>query len=144
MRSTQVGTSDKANIEAGFSLVEVLVALFMAALVFLMMAQMLGVGVEASRAASDTTKTGALAGDRMEELTRSAYVDLVTGGDINANVGGFFETLDVDADGIDDYVRRWEVVDLGAEMRIRVRVIALLDVIGPPKVATYVTLKANR
>ena len=80
----------------------------------------------------------------MEELTRSAYVDLVTGGDINADVGGFFETLDVDADGIDDYVRRWEVVDLGAEMRIRVRVIALLDVIGPPKEATYVTLKANR
>ncbi len=144
LRSPKAGPGGEATIEAGFSLVEVLVALFMAALVFLMMAQMLGVGVEASRAASDTTKAGALAGDRMEELTRSAYVDLVTGGDVNANVGGFFETLDTDADGVDDYVRRWEVVDLGTEMRIRVRVIALLDVIGPPKEATYVTLKANR
>ncbi len=135
---------DQETEGAGFSLVEILVALFMAGLVFLMMAQMIGVGVEANRAASDTTKTGALAGDRMEELTQTAYVDLVPGGDLNSDVGGFFENLDLDADGVNDYVSRWEITDMGAEMRIRVRVIALLDVIGPPKEANYVTLKANR
>ncbi len=144
MRSTQVVTASKARIEAGFSLIEVLVALFMAGLVFLMMAQLLGVGVEVSRAASDTTKAAALASDRMEELTQSDYDDLVAGGDINADVGGFSENLDLDADGVDDYVRRWEITDLGSSMRIRVRVIALLDVIGPPKEATFVTLKASR
>ncbi len=130
--------------QAGFSLVEVLVALFLAALVFLMMAQMLSLGVVANRAASDTTQAGALAGDRMENLTQSAYADLVPGGDINTDVVGFSENLDLDADGRDDYLRRWEITDLGSAMRIRVRVIALLDVIGPPKEATYVTLKADR
>ena len=130
--------------QAGFSLVEVLVALFLAALAFLMMAQMLGLGVVANRVASDTTQAGALAGDRMENLTQSAYADLVPGGDINTDVVGFSENLDVDADGRDDYLRRWEITDLGSAMRIRVRVIALLDVIGPPKEATYVTLKADR
>ena len=144
MKSTHAVEAGKARIEAGFSLIEVLVALFMAGLVFLMMAQLLGVGVEASRAASDTTKAAALASDRMEELTQSAYEDLVAGGDINADVGGFSEILDTDADGVDDYVRRWEITDLGSSMRIRVRVIALLDVIGPPKEATFVTLKASR
>ncbi len=144
MKSTQAVEAGKARIEAGFSLIEVLVALFMAGLVFLMMAQLLGVGVEASRAASDTTKAAALASDRMEELTQPAYDDLVAGGDINADVGGFSEFLDTDADGVDDYVRRWEITDLGSSMRIRVRVIALLDVIGPPKEATFVTLKASR
>ncbi len=144
MKSTHAVTAGKARIEAGFSLIEVLVALFIAGLVFLMMAQLLGVGVEASRAASDTTKAAALASDRMEELTQSAYEDLVAGGDINADVGGFSENLDTDADGVDDYVRRWEITDLGSSMRIRVRVIALLDVIGPPKEATFVTLKASR
>jgi len=129
---------------AGFSLVEVLVAIFMAGLVFLMMGQMLGVGVEANRAASDTTRSAALAGNRLEELTRLDYDALVPGGGLNADVGGFFDTFDVNADGVDDYVRRWEITDLGPEKRIRVRVVALLDVIGPPKETTYVTLIADR
>lgn len=129
---------------AGYSLVEVMVAIFLASLVFLTMAQMVGVGVAANRAATDTTRAAALAGDRMEELTQAEYVDLIPGGDLNADIGGYSELLDIDGDGIDDYVRRWEITDLGAEMRIRVRVIALLDVIGPPKQATYVSLKADR
>jgi len=128
----------------GFSLIEVVVAVFMAGLVFLMMAQMIGVGVEANRAATDTTRAGALAADQMEALTRIDYADLTPGGNINADVNGFSETLDVDADGINDYVRRWEIADLGSEKRIRVRVVSLLDVVGPPKEATYVTLKADR
>lgn len=144
MRSTQEVTAGGVRIEAGFSLIEVLVAVFIAGLVFLMMAQLLGVGVEASRSASDMTKAAALASDRLEQITQSEYTDLVPGGDINNDVGGFSENLDVDGDGIDDYVRRWEITDLGSEMRIRVRVISLLDVIGPPKEATYVSLKANR
>lgn len=129
---------------AGFSLIEVMVALFMAALVFLMLAQMIGIGVEANRAATDTTRTGALAGDRLEELSRMEYDDLVAGGNVNANVAGFFDNIDVDADGVNDYLRRWEITDMGPAMRIRVRVIALLDVIGPAKEANYVTLRADR
>jgi len=136
----------RASVEraAGFSLVEVLVALFMAALVFLMIAHMLGIGVEANRAASDTTRSGALAGNRLEELTRLDYDALAPGGGLLADVGGFFDTVDINADGVNDYVRRWEITDLGAEKRIRVRVISLVDVLGPPKDATYVTLVADR
>jgi len=129
---------------AGFSLVEVLVALFMATLVFLVIAQMIGVGVEAGRASADMTRVAALAGERLEELTQPAYVDIVPGGSLAADVAGFSETLDLDNDGVDDYTRRWEITDLGTEMRIRVRVFALLDVIGPAKETTYVALKADR
>lgn len=128
----------------GFSLIEVMVALFMAALVFLMLAQMIGVGVEANRAATDTTRTGALAGERMEDLTRTPFADLVPGGNVNANAAGFFDNVDVDNDGVNDYVRRWQITDLGAEMELRVRVVALLDVVGPAKEAEYITLKADR
>lgn len=128
----------------GFTLVEVLVAVFMAGLVFLMIAQMLGIGVEASRAASDTTRAGALAADRLEELTQLDYDAITVGGNVNADVGGFSDTFDVNGDGVDDYVRRWEVADLGPEKRIRVRVISLLDVVGPPKEANFVALVADR
>lgn len=143
MKST-IGSARPQDSRDGFSLIEVLIAIFMAGLVFLMLAQMIGIGVEANRAATDTTRAGALASDRLEDLTRLEYDDLAPGGDVNADVAGYFETLDVDADGLNDYVRRWEITDLGTEMRIRVRVIALLDVIGPPKEANYVALKADR
>ncbi len=132
------------NDREGFSLIEVLVALFMATLVFLMTAQMVGLGLEANRAASDTTRASALAGDRLEQLTQIAYQDLTPGGSIAADIGGFSDTFDVNGDGRDDYTRRWEITDLGSEKRIRVRVISTLDVVGPRKVATYVTLVADK
>ena len=144
MRRTRVNNSHPPERAQGFSLIEVLVAVFMAGLVFLMMAQMIGIGVEAGRAASDTTRAGALAGDRLEELTQLDYDALLPGGNINADVGGFSDTFDVNGDGVDDYVRRWQITDMGAEKQIRVRVISLLDVVGPPKEATYVTLVADR
>ena len=129
---------------AGFSLIEVLVALFMATLVFLVIGQMIGVGTEAARSASDMTRVAALAGERLEDLTQSEFVDLVPGGNLNMDVAGYAETLDLDNDGINDYTRRWEVTDLGTEMRLRVRVFALQDYIGPAKETTFVALKADR
>lgn len=129
---------------SGFSLVEVLVAVFMATIVFLSLAQMVGLSVEASRAASDTTRAAALAGDRLGQLTQTEYGALVNGGSVTADVNGFFETLDVDGDGNLDYRRRWEVTDVGGSKRVRVRVTALLDVIGPAKEVTYVALLAEK
>ncbi len=128
----------------GFSLVEVLVAMFMAALMFLMTAQMVGPGVEANRAASDTTRASTLAGDRLEELTQLTYLNLTPGGSIAADVGGFSDTIDVDGDGRTDYIRRWEIADLGSTKRIRVRVMSTLAVVGPSKETTYVTLVADK
>lgn len=134
----------RAGERAGFSLVEVLVALFMATLVFLTTAQMVGFGLEANRAASDMTRASALAGDRLEELTQVAYQDLTPGGSITADIGDFSDTFDVNGDGRDDYTRRWEITDLGGAKRIRVRVTSTLDGIGPRKEATYVTLVADK
>ena len=132
------------NSGEGFSLIEVWVALFMATLMFLMTAQMVGLGLEANRAASDMTRASTLAGDRLEALTQVAYQDLTAGGSIAADIGGFSDTFDVNGDGSDDYIRRWEITDLGSAKRIRVRVISTLDVVGPRKEATYVTLVADK
>lgn len=147
MRTTPMsdpGSNAPTDSRAGFSLIEVLVALFMATLVFLVIAQMIGVGTEAGRAASDMTRVAALAGERLEDLTQAEFVDLVPGGNLNADVAGYSETLDLDNDGLNDYTRRWEVTDLGTEMRLRVRVFALQDSVGPAKETTYVALKADR
>ncbi len=141
-----VTTPEKAmrNSGDGFSLVEVLVALFLATLVFLTTAQMVGFGIEASRAAADMTRASTLAGDRLEELTQVDYQGLTPGGSIAADIVGFSDTFDVNGDGRDDYIRRWEITDLGSAKRVRVRVISTLDVLGPRKEATYVTLVAGK
>lgn len=130
--------------QAGFSLVEVMVALFMATLVFLMLAQMIGVGVEANRAASDSTRASALAAETLEDLTQLQYDAIVPGGSLAADTAGFFDAIDVDADGVVDYTRRWEIADLGDSKRIRVRVFSTLDVVGPAKEAQYVALVADK
>lgn len=134
----------KLRGQAGFSLIEVLVALFMATIVFLMLGQMIGLGIEANRAATDATRAGALAGERLEELTQLDYDALNPGGSLVADTAGFWDTLDVDGDGTDDYTRRWEIADLGDSKRIRVRVFSTLDVVGPAKEATYVVLVADK
>ena len=68
MRSTQEVTAGGARIEAGFSLIEVLVAVFMAGLVFLMMAQLLGIFVFRSQHVDTYDRLasvwGELVGDR--------------------------------------------------------------------------------
>lgn len=138
-----MSTSARDSID-GFSLIEVLVALFVATIVFLMLAQMSTMSVEANKAASDVTRAAALASDRLEQLSQTDYDALTVGGSTGADIGGFSETLDVDGDGVDDYQRRWEVTDLGSSKRVRVRVFSLLDVVGPAKDVTYVALRADR
>jgi prepilin-type N-terminal cleavage/methylation domain-containing protein len=144
MKTTRVQHADALGFTAGFSLIEVLVAVFIATIVFLSLAQVVGLSIEASRAASDTTQAAALAGDRLGQLTQTEYGALTDGGSVTADVNGFFEALDVDGDGAADYRRRWEVTDVGGSKRIRVRVTALLDFIGPAKEVTYVALLADK
>lgn len=144
MKALRLPQGGPQAIAAGFSLIEVLVAVFMATIVFLSLAQVVGLSIEASRAASDTTQAAALAGDRLGQLTQTEYGALTDGGSVAADVNGFFETLDVDSDGTADYRRRWEVTDVGGGKRIRVRVTALFDFIGPAKEVTYVALLADK
>ena len=64
------------------------------------------------------------------------------GGSIAVNAAGFSENLDINGDGVDDYARRWEILDLGDRKEIRVRTISLQSTMGPPKETTLHLLLA--
>ena len=128
---------------AGFSLIEVLITLVLATVVFLGIAQTIGVSVAANRAATDYALATDFATQRLEELTQLDYDLLVPGGSVAGDIGGYSDTIDSDGDGTVDYQRRWEIADLGASRRIRVRVEAVLAAFGPQKTVNLVTLVAR-
>jgi prepilin-type N-terminal cleavage/methylation domain-containing protein len=127
----------------GFSLIEVLITLVLAAIVFLAIAQTIGVSVAANKAATDYALATDFATQRLEELSQMDYDALVPGGSVAGDVGGYFDTIDSDGDGTIDYRRRWEITDLGASRRIRVQVEAVLAAFGPQKTVNLVTLIAQ-
>ena len=116
--------------------------MFVTTLILLTVAELMITGLYVHRSATDITETTALASERLEELRNSEYDLLLPGGSIAVNSAGFSDNIDVDADGVDDYTRRWEVLDLGDRKEIRVRAISLLSTMGPPKEATLHFLMA--
>jgi len=143
MRFHEASPSNRgASPEAGFTLVEALVAMFVTTLILLTIAELMITGLYVHRSATDVTETTALASERLEQLRNIQYDLLAAGGSIAVNAAGFSETIDIDRDGVDDYSRRWEILDLGDRKEIRVRAISLLITMGPPKEATLYLLVA--
>ena len=141
-----IGTSegDKSTHEGGMSLVETLVSLLILTSVLIGGAELIGIGVVVNRASLDITNVTALAQRRLEQLQGVDYAAIPVGGSILSDSPGFFDSLDIDGDGVTDYSRRWEVTDSGSSKTIHVRVLSLLQVIGSSKEATLSVLVAQR
>lgn len=132
-----------ARNDAGVSLIEALVTMVLIAFLMLSIAQLIGASVLAHKASDDVTQVTAFAEQKLEELRNLDYDALTAGGSIAADVGGFFETEDIDGDGNDDFRRRWLVTDNGTSKDITVFSEAIRAVSGPAKNATLFALVAN-
>lgn len=130
--------------EKGTTLVEALISIFLASMIFLSIAQLIGIGVYVDRASEDITQATTVAEEKVEELRNTAYAALAVGGSIDADVAGFFDTKDVDGDGAGDYPRRWKITDLGTYKLIEVRATSTLQTIGPAKMATLTVRVAQQ
>ncbi len=123
-------------------MVESIIALFLLTLVLLSSAQMIGYGVKVHQVSVEIVGASALAEDQMEILRNTDYTALAAGGSVASDTAGFFDTPDVDLDGIVDYTRRWQVVDNGTNKVITVRVIVPQTTMGAAKEATVTSLVA--
>jgi len=130
--------------EGGFTLVEALVALFILTLVSLSMAQMIGMGLMVDANSEDVTSATTLSANKLEELRNGDYDSLAAGGDLTSDTSGYFDSVDVDGNGIADFTRRWAIADQTGGKSIQVRVIASLDLMGPEREATMATVVAER
>lgn len=128
----------------GFSLVEALVAVFILTVVSLSLAQMIGLGMLSDKSSTDLTGATVLSTDKIEELRGSDYVLLFQGGSLDSDSSGYFDTADVDNDGTIDFTRRWKIIDQAGGKTLEVRVIAMVEGLGPVREATMATVVAER
>jgi type II secretory pathway pseudopilin PulG len=130
--------------EGGFTFIEALVALFILTIVSLSMAQMIGMGILAGANSASLTSATTLSANKLEELRNGDYDSLTAGGDLTADAVAYYDTPDIDGDGVADYTRRWAIADQNGGKSIQVRVIATLDHSGPQREATMATVVAKR
>jgi prepilin-type N-terminal cleavage/methylation domain-containing protein len=128
--------------EDGFTLAEVLVALFLIGIGVLAAAPMFMYAMQGTAVGGDFGSAGAAAVERMELLRAEDYPDLVPGGNIDSNVGGYFDASDP------DYLVRWEIEIAPAPAppgtkTITVRALAARQVVGERKDVVLTTLRGR-
>jgi prepilin-type N-terminal cleavage/methylation domain-containing protein len=140
MCTTPIDRPQAPLAERGFSLVEVLVALFLIALGVLAAAPMFVYAMQSNATGADFGSVGALAVERMEQLRSSSFVSLAAGGSLTVGQAGYSDSSDP------DYIVRWRITDDATPPSVKtitVRTIAVRQVVGQRKEITLTTLRGR-
>ena len=133
--------SETGHRPDGFTLVEVVLALFILAVGVIATAPLFVYAARENAVGGDLGAVGDLAVGQMELLRGTDYVILTNGGDLNSNVDGYH---DVSRPG---FVVRWVVADNPnpptSTKTITVRAIADRQVIGRKKEVTLIAVRGS-
>ena len=136
-RSEPFGAASDAR---GFSLVEVLVALFLIGIGVLAAAPMFIYAMQGNATGADFGSVGAIAVERMEQLRSQGFVNLPAGGSLTVGQTGYSDLTDP------DYIVHWRITDNATPPTIKtitVRAIAVRQVVGERKEITLTTLRGR-
>lgn len=126
--------------QAGFTLLEVMVALFLIALGVLAAAPMFVYAMQGNAVGGDLGTVGAVAVERMELLRSQAYTALPAGGSLTSGVTGYNDTTNPDA------IVRWQITDnvtpVGTKT-IQVRAVARRRAVGRAKEVTLTSVRGR-
>jgi len=132
--------SEAGHRAHGFSLVEVVLALFLLAVGIIATAPLFIYAARENAVGRDLGEVGNLAVRHMELLRATDYVILVNGGDLKSDVDGYYAS----ADG---FAVRWVIADNpnppASTKTISVRVVANRQVIGKRKEVTLIAVRGN-
>jgi hypothetical protein len=127
--------------DAGITLAEVLLSMLLLALSVLAIAPLFVEALEGTAASADLGVAGAYGVDRMERLRALPYGALVPGGDLTADVAGYFEAP------APDYVVRWQIADNAALVPgtkvVTVRALSSRAMRGPRREIVLTTLRGD-
>jgi prepilin-type N-terminal cleavage/methylation domain-containing protein len=130
--------------ERGFTLLEILIAVTLLAVVVLAVAPMFLMAAERSAAGADMGLVGALAVETMESLRAQQMFTLTAGGSLVSDTTvGSTPYFDASEEG---YIVRWQVTDNATPVggkRLTVRALALRQVSGVPKEVTLSALRVR-
>lgn len=131
--------STRSN-SSGFTLLEVIVALFLMALGVLAAAPMFIYAMQGNAVGGDLGTVGAEAVERMELLRSQGYTTLTAGGSLTAGVTGYTDTSDPDV------IVRWLITDNATPIgtkTIQVRAIARRQAVGLAKQVTLTSVRGR-
>ena len=133
--------SEASHRPGGFTLVEVVLALFILAVGIIATAPLFIYAARENAVGGDLSEVGDLAVRQMELLRSRDYVLLTNGGDLNGNVDGYH---DVSRAG---FAVRWVIADNpnppASTKTITVRVIADRQVVGQQKDVTLIAIRGD-
>jgi prepilin-type N-terminal cleavage/methylation domain-containing protein len=125
--------------EEGFTFVEVIVAMFLLALIALSVASLFVFALRNCSAAGDMTEVGVAAAQRMEILRGTDFAALTAGGSLSSNVTGYFDTSRPDC------IVRWTISDNTSpptRKTISVMAVGVRAIAGRAKTVTLSELRA--
>lgn len=126
--------------DAGFTLVEVLLAVFLMGIALVYAAPLFVTAVRENAAGADFGSVGAMAVDRMERLRAIDFQGLAAGGSLSAGVNGYSDASSP------AFTVLWQIVDNGSpatEKTIAVRVVAARRAMGQAKEITLTTVRSR-
>ncbi len=126
--------------QAGFSLLEVLVAMLLLAVLLLATAPLFVYATYGTRTGADLSFVGAAAQTRLEILRGTKFASLPAGGALTTNVTNFSDLTNPDV------IVRWKIVDSGSpptRKTISVRAFARRHYVGAAKDVTVSTLRSR-
>ncbi len=138
--NTKRSSREPETDERGFSLVEVLLALFLIGIGVLAAAPMFVYAMQGNATGADFGSVGAIAVERMEVLRSQSFVNLPAGGSLTVSQAGYADLSDP------EYIVRWRVTDNATPPTIKtitVRAIAVRQVVGLRKEITLTTLRGR-
>ena len=110
--------------QAGFTLVEALVAIVILVFGLIAITNLMLVAASSNSVANQATAAATIAAQRLEQLKAIPWGDprLAPGGDVTTDVGGFFSSPDDMVAGTGQIHSRWEIVSVDPQVLfIRVR-----------------------
>ena len=125
---------------AGFTLVEVLLAMFLIGIGLLAVAPMFVYATKSTASSADLGSVGARAVQSLETFMSPDFASLTAGGSLTTNVTSFYDTSDP------RFVVRWTIVDNATpatKKTITVRVQAVRQVVGQKKEIQLATVRAK-
>ena len=124
----------------GFTLLEVLIAVFLIGIGVLAAAPMFVYAMQGNATGADFGSVGAVAVEQMELLRADSYSNLAAGGSLTANTTGYFDNADPDV------LVRWQITDNASPVgtkTITVRAIANRQVVGLQKDVELTTVRCR-